>query len=73
MGAPPLDFDRVFIVWVRGVMVKTYGYSAEGPGFDPDSGQWKFQHISRVFFTLPHTSLLPRPEFKLEWVLWGPR
>ena len=26
----------------------------------------------RVIFTLSHTSLVPRPEFKLEWVLWRP-
>ena len=51
---------------VRGLVVKTEGYSAEGPRFDPDSGRWKFNTISRVILTLPHTSLGPRPEIKLE-------
>ena len=58
-------------VLVRGLVVKTDGYSAEGPEFDSESVCWKFQYITRVIFTFPHTSLVPRPEFELEWVLRG--
>ena len=58
---------------VRGLVVKTDGYSAEGSEFDSHSGCYKYQYIGRVVFTLSHTSLVPRPEFKLEFVLWGAR
>ena len=59
------------LMWVCGLVVKTDGYSAEGPEFDSHSGCLKYQYIRRVIFTLSHTSLVSRPEFKLEWVLWG--
>ena len=65
--------NRYLYMWVRGVVVKTYGYIAEGPGFDNDSVRWKFQYITSVICTLPLTSLEPRPKLKLEWVLYGPQ
>lgn len=50
------------VVWVRGLVFKTDGYSAQCPGFESDSGCWKLQYIRRVILTLLRTLLVPRHE-----------